>query len=170
MLAETVAVSFTLNGSAVAVTIEPRELLVTVLRDRLRMLGTHVGCDTTNCGCCTVLLDGNAVKSCTIFAVMVAGRSIVTIEGLADGGGQTLLQRMFAEEHALQCGYCTPGLLLCATDLLAHTPQPTEAEIKSALAGCLCRCTGYAPVVRAVQRASGQTPTPSHVVHEEDAR
>ena len=162
MLSEMVTVSFTLNGTEVSATIEPRELLVTVLRDRLQMTGSHIGCDTTNCGCCSVLLEGNVVKSCTIFAVQADGRKVVTIEGLAQNGEQTKLQKMFAEEHALQCGYCTPGLLLCATDLLAHNPRPSELEIKESIAGCLCRCTGYAPVVRAIQRASGQEPTRSH--------
>lgn len=162
MLSEMVTVSFTLNGTDVSVTIEPRELLVTVLRDRLQMTGSHIGCDTTNCGCCSVLLDGCAVKSCTVFAVQADGRKLVTIEGLAQGGEQTKLQKMFGEEHALQCGFCTPGMLICATDLLAHNARPNEAEIKEALAGCLCRCTGYAPIIRAVQRASGQEATQSH--------
>lgn len=163
MLAESrVDVTFTINGSEATVSVEPRELLVTVLRDRLGMTGSHIGCDTTNCGCCSVLLDGRAVKSCTLLAVQAAERSVVTIEGLARDGEPTKLQKMFAEEHALQCGYCTPGMLMCATDLLARSPKPSEAEIKDALAGCLCRCTGYAPIVRAVQRASGQEPTRSH--------
>jgi aerobic carbon-monoxide dehydrogenase small subunit len=156
-------VSFTLNGQEVSVDIEARELLVTVLRDRLRMTGSHVGCDTTNCGCCSILLDGRAVKSCTVLAVQADGRDVVTIEGLAQHGEQTRLQKMFGEEHALQCGYCTPGMLMCATDLLARNAKPTEMQIKEALAGNLCRCTGYAPVVRAIQRASDQEPTRSHV-------
>lgn len=163
MLSETVTVSFTLNGKEVSVAIEPRELLVTVLRDRLQMTGSHIGCDTTNCGCCSVLLEGRAVKSCTVLAVQADGRNVVTIEGLARDGEQTVLQKMFGEEHALQCGYCTPGMLMCATDLLSHNAKPSETEIKEALAGCLCRCTGYAPIIRAVQRASGQEPTRSHV-------
>lgn len=160
---EFVTVEFTLNGKAASVAIEPRELLITVLRDRLALTGSHIGCDTTNCGCCSILLDGNAVKSCTVLAVQAAGRSVVTIEGLAGDGKQNLLQRMFGEEHALQCGYCTPGMLMCATDLLARSPKPNETEIREALAGNLCRCTGYAPIIRAVQRASGQEPTRSHV-------
>jgi aerobic carbon-monoxide dehydrogenase small subunit len=151
-----VAVSFLLNGSEVSVSIEPRELLVTVLRDRLGMTGSHIGCDTTNCGCCSILMDGHAVKSCTILAVQADGRTLVTIEGLAKNGEQTTVQKMFAEEHALQCGYCTPGMLMCAIDLLAHHPHPSETQIKEALAGNLCRCTGYAPIVRAIRRAAEQ--------------
>ncbi len=158
-----VTVSFKLNGNDVSVAIEPRELLVTVLRDRLEMTGSHIGCDTTNCGCCSILLDGRAVKSCTVLAVQADGRDVVTIEGLAQKGEQTKLQKMFAEEHALQCGYCTPGMLMCASDLLARNAKPTETEINEALAGNLCRCTGYAPIVRAIQRASDQEPSRSHV-------
>lgn len=159
---DVVTIELAVNGKAVSVAIEPRELLVTVLRDRLGLTGSHIGCDTTNCGCCSVLLDGAAVKSCTLLAVQAVGRSVVTIEGLAQDGKQNLLQQMFAEEHALQCGYCTPGMLMCATDLLARKPKPSESEIREALAGNLCRCTGYAPVIRAVQRASGQEPARSH--------
>lgn len=163
MLADALTLALTVNGNEVSVTIEPRELLITVLRDRLGLTGSHIGCDTTNCGCCSVLMDGRAVKSCTILAVQAQGHDLVTIEGLARNGEQTVLQKTFGEEHALQCGYCTPGMLMCATDLLSNNPKPSETEIKEALAGCLCRCTGYAPVIRAVQRASGQEPTRSHV-------
>ena len=158
-----VTVTFALNGAEVSVAIEPRELLVTVLRDRLQMTGSHIGCDTTNCGCCSILLDGRAVKSCTVLAVQAAGRSVTTIEGLAQDGEQTKLQKMFGEEHALQCGYCTPGMLMCATDLLARNEKPTEDEIKESLAGNLCRCTGYAPIIRAIRRASDQEPRSTHV-------
>jgi len=157
-----IPISVTVNGKVQEAEVEPRLLLAHFLREDLGLTGTHIGCDTTQCGACTVFVDGQSAKSCTIFAVQADGRKLVTIEGLAQRGEQTKLQKMFGEEHALQCGFCTPGMLMCATDLLAHNAEPSETEIKEALAGCLCRCTGYAPIVRAIQRASGQEATRSH--------
>src|SRR6266567_5062604 len=133
--------------------VEPRLLLVHYLRDRLGKVGTPVGCDTSNCGACTVLLDGVSVKSCSVLAVQADGTEITTIEGLANGGWHPL-QRAFKEEHALQCGYCTPGMILAAADLLRDNPRPTDEQIREGLEGILCRCTGYEHIVRAVRRAA----------------
>ena len=144
-------VSLTVNGVSHELELEPRELLVYVLRDRLGLTGTVVGCDTSSCGACTVLLDGESVKSCTMLGVQANGREITTIEGLAENGDLHPLQESFHSHHALQCGYCTSGMVLAAVSLLAENPQPSEAEIRLALEGNLCRCTGYQNIVDAIE-------------------
>jgi len=148
-------VSITVNGAEHVLELEPRELLVYVLRERLGLTGTNVGCDTSSCGACTVLLDGESVKSCTLLGVQVDGHEITTIEGLATNGTMHPVQEAFHEQHGLQCGYCTPGFIMAAVSLLDETPKPTEEEIRHALEGNLCRCTGYHNIVRAVQAAAG---------------
>ncbi|HEY8630544.1 MAG TPA: (2Fe-2S)-binding protein [Gaiellaceae bacterium] len=148
-------VSITVNGSEHTVELEPRELLVYVLRERLGLTGTNVGCDTSSCGACTVLLDGESVKSCTLLGVQVDGHEITTIEGLATNGTMHPVQEAFHEQHGLQCGYCTPGFIMAVVSLLEETPNPSEEEIRHALEGNLCRCTGYHNIVRAVQTAAG---------------
>jgi carbon-monoxide dehydrogenase small subunit len=148
-------VSITVNGVEHVVELEPRELLVYVLRERLGLTGTNVGCDTSSCGACTVLLDGESVKSCTLLGVQVDGHEIMTIEGLATNGTMHPVQEAFHEQHGLQCGYCTPGFIMATVSLLEETPNPTEEEIRHALEGNLCRCTGYHNIVRAVQTAAG---------------
>ena len=148
-------VSITVNGVEHVVELEPRELLVYVLRERLGLTGTNVGCDTSSCGACTVLLDGESVKSCTLLGVQVDGHEITTIEGLATNGTMHPVQEAFHEQHGLQCGYCTPGFIMATVSLLEETPNPTEEEIRHALEGNLCRCTGYHNIVRAVQTAAG---------------
>jgi carbon-monoxide dehydrogenase small subunit len=148
-------VSITVNGAEHTLELEPRELLVYVLRERLGLTGTNVGCDTSSCGACTVLLDGESVKSCTLLGVQVDGNEITTIEGLATNGTMHPVQEAFHEQHGLQCGYCTPGFIMATVSLLEETPNPTEAEIRHALEGNLCRCTGYHNIVRAVQTAAG---------------
>ena len=148
-------VSITVNGSEHTVELEPRELLVYVLRERLGLTGTNVGCDTSSCGACTVLLDGESVKSCTLLGVQVDGHEITTIEGLATNGTMHPVQEAFHEQHGLQCGYCTPGFIMAVVSLLDETPNPSEDEIRHALEGNLCRCTGYHNIVRAVQTAAG---------------
>jgi carbon-monoxide dehydrogenase small subunit len=144
-------VSLSVNGAPRELDLEPRELLVYVLRDRLGLTGTNVGCDTSSCGACTVLLDGEAVKSCTVLGVQADGAEITTIEGLASNGEFHPVQRAFHEQHALQCGYCTPGMVLATVSLLEENPSPSEEEIRRALEGNLCRCTGYLNIVKAVQ-------------------
>ncbi|HZO50678.1 MAG: (2Fe-2S)-binding protein [Thermoleophilia bacterium] len=144
-------VSLTVNGVRHELELEPRELLVYVLRERLGLTGTVVGCDTSSCGACTVLLDGESVKSCTVLGVQADGHEITTVEGLARDGELHPLQQSFHEHHALQCGYCTSGMLLAAASLLAENPSPSEAEIRQALEGNLCRCTGYQNIVDAIQ-------------------
>ena len=146
-------VSMTVNGEPVAREIEDRLLLVHFLRDHLGLTGTHWGCDTSNCGACTVLMDGVSVKSCSVLAVQADGTEITTIEGLANGEWHPL-QKAFHEEHALQCGYCTPGMILASADLLRDNPNPTDEQIRDGLEGNLCRCTGYEHIVRAVRRAA----------------
>jgi aerobic carbon-monoxide dehydrogenase small subunit len=148
------SVSIDVNGTSQAREVEPRLLLVHFLRENLGLTGTHVGCDTSQCGACTVLLDGEAVKSCTLFAVQADGRSVTTIEGLAKDGQLHPLQEGFWEEHGLQCGYCTPGMITRAYRLLKENPDPTEEEIRYWMAGNLCRCTGYQNIVKAVQHAA----------------
>ena len=150
-------ITLTVNGQSVTREVEPRLLLVYFLRDALGLTGTHVGCDTSQCGACTVLIDDRPVKACTMFAVQANGRRITTVEGLAIDGKLTPLQEAFWNEHGLQCGFCTPGFLMTATALLQSNPSPTEDEIRKGLEGNLCRCTGYANIVRAVQVASGAT-------------
>lgn len=145
------------NGKIYTREIEPRLLLASFLRDELRLTGTHIGCDTSSCGACTVEMDGKAVKSCTVLAVQADGREITTIEGLAENGQLHPLQEGFREEHGLQCGFCTPGMIMAAKDLLAHNPDPSEQEIREALEGNFCRCTGYHNIVKAVQYAAKKT-------------
>ena len=144
-----------MNGEPRSLEVEPRTLLVHALRDGLDLTGTHVGCDTSQCGACTVLLDGLAVKSCTLLAVQAEGREVTTIEGLASDGELHPVQRAFVEHHGLQCGYCTPGMILTAVDLLSRDPDPDRATVRHALRGNLCRCTGYQPIVDAI-RAAGE--------------
>jgi len=147
-------VSMTVNGKVRKADVEPRLLLTHFLREQLHLTGTHLGCDTSQCGACTVLIDGRSAKSCTLFAVQADGAAITTIEGLAKDGQLHALQTAFWEEHGLQCGYCTPGMILSAVDLLQKTPQPTEQQIREGISGNYCRCTGYQHIVNAVQRAS----------------
>jgi aerobic carbon-monoxide dehydrogenase small subunit len=144
------------NGTSREAEVEPRLLLVHFIRDILGLTGTHVGCDTTNCGACTVLLDGKPVKSCTVFAVQADDQEIRTIEGVADNGKLHPLQEGFREEHGLQCGFCTPGMILTAKALLERNPHPTEQEIRWGISGNLCRCTGYQNIVKAVQYAANK--------------
>jgi carbon-monoxide dehydrogenase small subunit len=148
------SLAVTVNGSARSAEVENRLLLVHFLRESLGLTGTHVGCDTTSCGACTVLLDGVPAKSCTVLAVSVEGREITTVEGLAGAGGLSPVQEGFHQEHGLQCGFCTPGMMLASTALLAENPDPSEEEIRWALSGNICRCTGYQNIVKAVQYAS----------------
>jgi carbon-monoxide dehydrogenase small subunit len=147
-------VSFTVNGTPREVELEPRELLVYVLRERLGLTGTNVGCDTSSCGSCTVLVGGESVKSCTMLGVQADGLEITTIEGLAENGSLHPVQQAFHEHHGLQCGYCTPGMVLAAVSLLAENPSPSEREIRMALEGNLCRCTGYHNIVKAIAAAA----------------
>lgn len=149
-------ISVKVDGTTYEDDVEPRLLLVHYLRVRLGLTGTPVGCDTSNCGTCTVELDGVSVKSCSVLAVQADGGEVTTVEGLARDGELTALQRAFHEKHALQCGYCTPGMLMAARELLREHPHPTSDEIRHALEGNLCRCTGYQNIVRAVQAASEQ--------------
>ncbi|MFF4255780.1 (2Fe-2S)-binding protein [Streptomyces sp. NPDC001663] len=149
-------ISVKVDGTTYEDDVEPRLLLVHYLRDRLGLTGTPIGCDTSNCGACTVELDGVSVKSCSVLAVQADGGEVTTVEGLAQDGELSALQRAFHEKHALQCGYCTPGMLMAARDLLREHPHPTTEEIRHALEGNLCRCTGYQNIVRAVQAASEQ--------------
>jgi len=145
------AIAVTVNGHERSAEVEPRLLLVHFLRETLGLTGTHVGCDTTSCGACTVLLDGTPIKSCTFLAVQADGREVTTVEGLLREGELHPIQEGFKEEHGLQCGFCTPGMMLTATALLAENPNPSEEEIRWALSGNVCRCTGYQNIVKAVQ-------------------
>jgi carbon-monoxide dehydrogenase small subunit len=153
-MADTVPVMLYVNGVKYSRQVEPRDLLVYFLREDLGLTGTHIGCDTTQCGACTVLIDGRAVKSCTLFAVQADGKSITTIEGIATDGAMSPLQQAFWDQHGLQCGFCTPGFIMTATALLQANPNPTDEQIRRGLEGNLCRCTGYTNIVRAVQSAS----------------
>ena len=152
----TMPITVNVNGADRSAEVEPRLLLVHFLRATLGLTGTHVGCDTTSCGACTVLLDGTPVKSGTVCAVQANGRDVTTVEGLAPAGGLHPLQQGFKEEHGLQCGFCTPGMLLTASALLAENPDPSEEEIRWALSGNICRCTGYQNIVNAVQHAGAK--------------
>lgn len=147
-------VTITVNGQAYTREIEARTLLVHFIREELGMTGTHIGCDTTSCGACTVLLDGKAVKSCTVFAVTANNKQVETIEGIAQNGQLHPLQEGFWEKHGLQCGYCTPGMIMSAKHLLSQNPDPTETEIREGISGNLCRCTGYNKIVEAVRYAA----------------
>ena len=148
------AITVTVNGAARQADVESRLLLVHLLREVFRLTGTHIGCDTTHCGACTVLLDGVPVKSCTVLAVQADGRSVMTVEGLEKDGQLHPIQEGFMQEHGLQCGYCTPGMIMASVDLLKRNPHPSEEEIRHGLEGNLCRCTGYHNIVRAVQYAA----------------
>jgi carbon-monoxide dehydrogenase small subunit len=146
-------ITLTVNGQEHSLEVESRLLLVHLIREQLNLTGTHIGCDTTSCGACTVIMDGKAVKSCTIFAVQAQGRSVETVEGLANGGLHPL-QEGFWEKHGLQCGYCTPGMIMSAKAFLEKHPNPTDDEIRWAISGNLCRCTGYVKIVEAIQYAA----------------
>jgi aerobic carbon-monoxide dehydrogenase small subunit len=147
-------IQLSVNGEKHEADVEPRLLLVHLLRENLRLTGTHIGCDTTHCGACTVLLDGRAVKSCTVFAVQANGKQLMTVEGLEQNGTLHPLQAGFMAEHGLQCGYCTPGMLMTSYAFLQKNPQPSEDDIRWAISGNLCRCTGYVNIVKAVQHAA----------------
>ncbi len=151
------AVSMTVNGRVRKAQVEPRLLLVHFLREHLNLTGTHVGCDTSQCGACTVLIEGRSVKSCTVFAVQADGSKITTIEGLATNGALHPMQECFWEEHGLQCGFCTPGMIMSAVNLLADNPQPTEDQIREGISGNFCRCTGYQHIVNAIQHAASRS-------------
>uniref|UniRef100_A0A7C5RUA4 (2Fe-2S)-binding protein n=1 Tax=Thermomicrobium roseum TaxID=500 RepID=A0A7C5RUA4_THERO len=151
---ETLPIQVTVNGRSYTAEVEPRLLLVHFLRDVLNLTGTHIGCDTTSCGACTVLWNGRPVKSCTVFAVQVDGGEILTVEGLERDGQLHPVQEGFWEEHGLQCGFCTPGMMMTAVALLNENPDPTEEEIRKAISGNLCRCTGYVNIVKAIQYAA----------------
>jgi carbon-monoxide dehydrogenase small subunit len=147
-------ITLTVNGERRELDVEPRRLLVQAIREDLDLTGTHVGCDTSQCGACTVLVDGHAIKSCAMLAVQADGASIMTIEGLTPAEGLHPVQAAFREEHGLQCGFCTPGIIMTTVDLLAANPDPTEAEIRHGLEGNLCRCTGYQNIVAAIRTAA----------------
>jgi carbon-monoxide dehydrogenase small subunit len=147
-------IKVSVNGSQHAVDVEPRMLLVHVIREELGMTGTHIGCDTTSCGACTVLLDGVPVKSCTLFGVQADGREVTTVEGLMEGGVLNPVQAAFKEEHGLQCGYCTPGMMLVGAALLEENPDPSDDDVRWAISGNICRCTGYMNIVKAIQTAA----------------
>jgi carbon-monoxide dehydrogenase small subunit len=147
-------IKVSVNGTQHAVDVEPRMLLVHVIREELGMTGTHIGCDTTSCGACTVLLDGVPVKSCTLFGVQADGRDVTTVEGLMEGGALNPVQAAFKEEHGLQCGYCTPGMMLVGAALLEENPDPSDDDVRWAISGNICRCTGYMNIVKAIQTAA----------------
>ena len=151
-----VQVKLTLNGAEREAVVEPRLLLVHFIRETIGLTGTHIGCDTSHCGACTVLLDGRPVKSCTMFAVQANGREIRTVEGLAEGGKLHPIQQAFTEEHGLQCGFCTPGMMMTGVAFLKDNPDPSEAEIRRAISGNLCRCTGYVNIVKAYKSAAAK--------------
>ena len=150
------SIMVTVNGELHTATVESRLLLVHLIRENLRLTGTHIGCDTTHCGACTVLLDDRPVKSCTLFAVQANGRTVRTVEGLEQGGQLHAVQNGFKQEHGLQCGFCTPGMMMTATALLERNPDPSEGDIRAAISGNLCRCTGYVNIVKAIQHAAAE--------------
>ena len=152
-------ISFTLNGAVVEILVEPRELLIHTLREQLRQTGSHIGCETSHCGACTVDLNGKSVKSCTVLAVQADGGEVMTVEGLAQNGQLHPLQEGFMQEHGLQCGFCTPGMLMRSYRFLQENPQPTDEEIRTGMSGNLCRCTGYMNIVKAVQYAAKKIQT-----------
>lgn len=158
-------VSMTVNGRAVAADVDPRTLLVHFIRENLNLTGTHIGCETSYCGACTVMVDGKTAKSCTMLAVQAEGANIMTIEGLAQNGQLHAVQEGFWERHGLQCGFCTPGMIMSAVGLLDSNPNPSEAEIRHGIEGNLCRCTGYHNIVKAIEYAAakmrGETPAPA---------
>ena len=147
-------IKVSVNGTQHAVDVEPRMLLAHVIREELGMTGTHIGCDTTSCGACTVLLDGVPVKSCTLFGVQADGREVTTVEGLMEGGALNPVQAAFKEEHGLQCGFCTPGMMLVGAALLEQNPDPSDDDVRWAISGNICRCTGYMNIVKAIQTAA----------------
>jgi carbon-monoxide dehydrogenase small subunit len=147
-------IQLSINGEKYEADVEPRLLLVHLIRENLRLTGTHIGCDTTHCGACTVLMDGRPVKSCTVFAVQANGKQLMTVEGLEQDGKLHPLQASFMSEHGLQCGYCTPGMLMTSYAFLQKHPKPSEDDIRMAISGNLCRCTGYVNIVKAVQHAA----------------
>lgn len=151
---ENIPIQFKVNGRAYSRTVEPRKLLVELLREDLDLTGTHVGCDTTYCGACTVLMNGAAVKSCTMFAVQADGADILTVEGLETNGELHPIQKAFGDCYGLQCGYCTPGLMLSTLQLLSHNKKPSDKEMRKAIAGNTCRCTGYQNILKAIQMAA----------------
>ena len=148
------SVSIDINGKTVNKEVDSRMLLVHFIREELQMTGTHIGCDTSSCGACTILMDGRSVKSCTLYTVQANGRSVKTIEGMEEGGALHPLQEGFHEEHGLQCGFCTPGMIMRAAELLEKNPNPSEEEIRWGISGNLCRCTGYVNIVKAIQYAA----------------
>jgi carbon-monoxide dehydrogenase small subunit len=150
-------ITITVNGEARTTEVESRTLLVHVLRENLGLTGTHIGCDTTSCGACTVLLDGVPVKSCTVFGVQADGRAVTTVEGLETAAGLDPIQAAFKEHHGLQCGYCTPGMMLVGKALLAENPSPSDEDVRWAISGNICRCTGYMNIVKAIQAAGAET-------------
>ncbi|MGZ4779510.1 MAG: (2Fe-2S)-binding protein [Thermoanaerobaculia bacterium] len=150
-----------INGKDHEAAIEPRMLLVHFIRDVLLMTGTHIGCETTSCGACTILFDGRPIKSCTMFAVMANGHELMTVEGLEKDGKLDPIQDGFYQQHGLQCGFCTPGMLMTGYALLKNNPSPSEADVRLAISGNLCRCTGYVNIVKSIQHASGQKPAQS---------
>jgi aerobic carbon-monoxide dehydrogenase small subunit len=158
-------INVNVNGTQYERDVEPRTLLAYFLREHLGLTGTHVGCDTSHCGCCTVVLDGTrAVKSCTMFAVQADGHSITTVEGLSQGGKLHAIQQGFWDQHGLQCGYCTPGMMMTAYALLKRNANPSEHEIRTAISGNLCRCTGYQNIVKAIQQAAQEAAKPKEAV------
>ncbi len=150
------AINVTVNGTKHSNEVEPRLLLVHYIRDTLGLTGTHVGCDTSNCGACTIMMNGRAIKACTLLAVQADGAQLQTVEGLATNGDLHPIQQGFWEEHGLQCGFCTPGMMMTALELLRRHPDPTEAQIREGLEGNLCRCTGYQHIVNSIQNAAGK--------------
>ena len=148
------SVSIDINGKTVNKEVDSRMLLVHFIREELQMTGTHIGCDTSSCGACTILMDGRSVKSCTLYTVQANGKSVKTIEGMEEGGALHPLQEGFHEEHGLQCGFCTPGMIMRAAELLEKNPNPSEEEIRGGISGNLCRCTGYVNIVKAIQYAA----------------
>ena len=151
-----ISISVTINGEVRTAEVEPRLLFVHFLREELGLTGTHVGCDTSQCGACTVMLNGRTAKSCTMFAVQADGAEITTVEALEKNGDLHPIQQAFSEHHGLQCGYCTPGMMMSSLALLAETPNPTDKDIRKALAGNVCRCTGYQNIIKSVQAAAGR--------------
>jgi carbon-monoxide dehydrogenase small subunit len=155
-------VTFTVNGAAKTVDVEPRRLLVHVLREDLALTGTHIGCDTTSCGACTVLLDGVPVKSCTMFGVQADGREVKTVEGLAGADGPHPIQAAFKEHHGLQCGFCTPAMMLVGSALIDENPDPSDEDVRWAISGQICRCTGYMNIVKAIRAAAEASREPAN--------
>ncbi|MEO0606242.1 MAG: (2Fe-2S)-binding protein [Myxococcota bacterium] len=149
-------ITIELNGSEFSADVEPRTLLVHFIREHANLTGTHIGCDSSNCGACTVLVDGTPIKSCTYLAAMANGKSVLTVEGLKQGGKLHPIQEQFRENHGLQCGYCTPGMMLTGKSLIERNPNPTEEEIRWEISGQICRCTGYQNIVKAIQAAAAQ--------------